>query len=185
VRAALGAVAAACLLSACGSSSPAGPGALDMPGLAVPTGPHVLRVILQGPCPAADGRSLLPLTFTRVTVTRGTGEWIAAASSPGAGDVELRFRQSDSIVRNGVMRISGTIKGTAIYNADVPPAPTSLTRASFGADGATVSGFAFEASSLAPTAGSTGVGTGPIAFSDADGHSCSGSGFVWSLTPQP
>jgi hypothetical protein len=153
--------------------------------VAVPTGPHVLRVILQSPCPAVEGRSLLPLTFTRVTVTRGDGEWLAAAAAPDAGDVELRFRQSDAVVNNGVMRISGTIRGTAMYNVDFPPSPSSPTRASFGTDGRTVvNGFAFEASALTPTAGANGIGSGTITFSDSDGRSCDGSAFMWSLVPQ-
>jgi hypothetical protein len=130
-------------------------------------------------------RIVIPLTFTRVTVTRGNGEWIAAATSPQSGDVELRLRQSDTSVVNGVMRIAGTVKGTAIYDADFPPAPASRTSASFGSDGhTTVSGFAFNASSLTPTAGANGIGSGTITFSDTEGRSCSGSAFVWSLGPQ-
>ena len=185
VRAAFGVLAAACLLSACGGSSPAGPGAPAVPSVVVPTGPQVLRAILQAPCPTVDGRSLLPLTFTKVTVRRGDGEWIASGTSPESGDVELRFRQSDTVVLNGVMRVSGTIKGTAMYNVDSPPAPTAPTRASFGTDGSTVvSGFVFAASSLTPTPGANGIGSGTVTFSDRDGRSCAGSAFVWSLVPQ-
>ena len=182
MRAALGVLAAACLAAACGGSSPAAP---EMPPVTVPTGPQILRVVLQAPCSTPDGRSLIPLTFTHVTVSRGNNEWIAAASSPDAGDVELRFHQTDVNALNGIMRVAGTVKGTAIYDADFPPAPASRTRANFGADGrTTLNGFAFNASSLTPTAGANGVGSGTITLSDTEGRSCAGSTFVWSLGPQ-
>ena len=171
------------MIAACGNS-PTSP-TTEMPTVAVATGPQALRVTYQGLCPTADGRPLVPFVLTRVTVTRGNGDWIARASSPESGDVELRFYPSGRSVLMGSMPVEGTIRGVAIHNADLQPAlPPANVRAAFGSDGRTVlNGFAFAPSGLTPIAGVSGVGSGTVTLSDNDGRSCGGSAFSWALGP--
>ena len=179
----VGVIPLACALWGCNGTSPIGP---DMPTVVVATGPQVLRLTYQGSCTSADGRSLVPLVYARVVVTRSGGEWIAAAAAPDAGDVELRFHTSGPVVISGSMPVAGSIRGTAIHNPDLVPAlPPSTTRVSFGADGRTgLTGFAFSPSSLTPATGVNGFGSGTVTVSDNEGRSCAGTTFSWGLGPQ-
>ena len=156
-----------------------------MPSVAVATGPQVLRVTYQGQCAAFESRTIVPIVYTRVVVTRAGAGWIAAASSPAAGDLELRFQSTAASSLAGSMPIQGTIKGVAIHAPDILPSlPAIDTRANFGSDNrTTVSGFAFTVSALSPTAGISGIGTGTVSISNSAGDSCSGSSFSWGLGP--
>jgi hypothetical protein len=180
----LGALVAVGLMTACNSST--SPTA-DLPTVAVATGQQVLRVTFQGLCPTTDGRPLIPFVLTRVTVTRGNGEWIATATSPESGDVELRFSPSGRPVLMGSMPVVGTIKGVAIHNSDLQPGlPAANVRAAFGSDGGTLlNGFAFTPSALTPVAGVSGIGSGTVTLSDNEGRSCGGSAFSWALGAPP
>jgi hypothetical protein len=174
------ALAAAAALSACGSS-PTAPG---VPPVAVATGPQVLRVISGSQC-VAGGRPVVVLIYARVTVARSGNEWIANASSPESGSVELRFRQSGPSLIAGSMPVQGTIKGVATHVPNlVPGPPMTDARADFGTDARTVlDGFAFAPSSLTPAAGVSGSGSGTFIATDSDGRSCAGASFMWSLAP--
>ena len=171
------------ILPGCGSSSPAAPdsGASTI----VATGPQVLRATIQTPC-AQSSRDFLAMIYSRVTVARSGNEWIATASSAAAGDVELRFHQSSSQVLANSFQVSGTIRGTGIHMPELIQAPAWDARANFGTDGRTMlTGVAFAAGFAgATTAGLDGQGSGSIVMSDTAGHSCSGSGFSWSVFPQ-
>jgi hypothetical protein len=156
-----------------------------MPVAAVALGPQVLRVSYLGQCPVFEGRSLLPIVYSHVTVVRTGAEWIATASAPQDGDVELRFHVSGAALVAGSMPVRGTVKGVAIHSPDlapIPGLPPSSGRASFGTDGrTTLEGFAFGPSALTPSAGTSGLGSGAITISDNDGHSCSAATFLWTL----
>ena len=174
-----GALAMTGALCACEGNSPTEP---DMP-VVVTTGPQVLRLTPQATCPSTDGRSIIPLVYVRVVVTRSANEWIAAAAGPEGGDIELRFHASGTVVVAGSMPVAGTIKGTAIHNAELLPAlPVSTARANFGTDGRTaLNGFAFSPSALTPATGVSGIGNGTVTLSDGDGRSCAGTAFSWGL----
>lgn len=177
-----GLLAVVAALSACGGSgSPITPA---MP-VVIATGPQVLRITYQGPCSADDGRPFLPLLYVRVVVTRIGSEWAAAAASPAAGDVELRFHLSGlGGAIPGSAPVEGAVRGTAIHAPELLPGlPPSTARASFGT-GAALSGFAYSPSALTPAAGVSGIGSGPISVSDNEGRSCSGTAFSWGLGPQ-
>ena len=153
----------------------------DTSGVPVPTGDQMLRVTLSTRCPA-DSQPLVPVVFTRITVTRTSTEWIATAASPAAGDVELRFRQSGAALGPGFLPIAGTIKGTAVHMADLLPGlPASDARFNFGAGGTAVNGVAFSPTALLPAAGVDGTGIGTITVTDGAGRSCTGSTFSWGL----
>ena len=178
-----GAVLCGVVLFGCGSSSPASPES----GVAtiVATGPQVLRATIQTPC-ADFTRNFLGMIYTRVTVARSGNEWVATASSAASGDVELRFHQSASQVLANSFPVSGTIRGTGIHMPELIPAPAWDGRANFGGDGrTTLTGVAFAAGFAgAQTGGLDGQGSGSIVVSDTAGHSCSGTGFSWSVFPQ-
>lgn len=183
VRRILGALAIVSAASACGGSSPTAPA---VPSVPVVTGPQVLRITYAGQC-AADQRPIFLLLFTRVTVIRSGDEWIASASSPESGSVELRFRQSRPSVVANSMAVEGTIKGVAdhVPGLGVGP-PMTGARVNFGTDGPSViDGFAFAPSSLTPVAGASGIGAGTITVTDHEGRTCAGSSFSWGLGPQP
>ena len=178
-----GALAMAWVLSACGGS-PSAPDPTNT--VEVATGPQVLRLTYQGTCSAFGAGGLIPFIYTRVTVTRTSSQWIAAASSPAAGDVELRFHATGASVITGSMPIQGTIRGTAIHSPDVLPSlPPSDTRATFSTDGgASLSGFAYATTSITPNGGVGGIGSGAVAISNGAGNSCAGSTFSWALGSQ-
>jgi hypothetical protein len=156
-----------------------------MPSVAVPTGAQVLRITYAGRCAAFESRAIVPIVYTRVVVTRAGAGWIAAAGSPAAGDLELRFQPTGASTIAGSMPIQGTIKGVAIHAPDILPSlPAIDTRANFGTDnGTTVSGFAFTVSAISPTGGVGGIGTGTISVSNSTGDTCAGSSFSWGLGP--
>lgn len=182
VRRLLGALAIVCAAAACGDESPTAPA---LPSVAVAAGPQVLRITYAGQC-VADERPIFLLLYTRVTVARSGDEWMASASSPESGSVELRFRQSRPIVVGSSMPIDGTIRGVAAHlpGLGVGP-PMTSAQVNFGSDGRSViDGFAFAPSSLTPVAGVSGIGIGPITVTDTDGRTCAGSNFSWGLGPQ-
>ena len=167
------------VLSTCGGRSPSSPSTT----IQISTGGQVLRVTYQSACSGDVFRTLNPLVYTRVMVTRGNGEWVATAETAAAGDVELRFHEISSAF--GFTRVEGTIKGTAIH---LPELTTGLpawdARVNFGNDGrTTLEGFAFTSAAIAPVAGLDGQGTGSITLSDTAGHACGGTAFSWSLFP--
>ena len=174
------AVAAA---GACGDRSPTAP---EVPSVVVATGPQVLRITYAGQCPGGE-RPLFLLLYTPVTVTRDGSEWIARASSPEAGSVELRFRQSRPMVIANSMAVHGTIKGVAAHVAGLAPGPPMANaRVDFGSDGASaIEGFAFAPSALTPVGGVSGIGSGAIRATDSDGRTCAGPTFSWGLGVQP
>lgn len=171
------------LLPGCGSSSPAAPD--SSAATIIMTGPQVLRAVMQQPC-AESRLNFLAMVYTRVTVGRSGNEWVATASNTASGDVELRFHQSSSQGPANLVQVSGTIRGTSIHMPELIQAPAWDARANFGTDGQTmVTGIGFAAGVAgAPTAGLDGLGSGSIVMSDSEGHSCTGSGFSWSLFPQ-
>jgi hypothetical protein len=152
----------------------------------IATGPQVLRVTGSFRC-TVDGTSLFPLVYTRVTVLQAGSEWRAVAATPAAGDVEIRFHQTSASVIAGSMPIEGTIRGQANHLPELfPVALPANSQMSFGNDGrTTITGFAFGASSLTPTAGLGGVGAGTVMLSDDTGRSCPGTTFSWSLATAP
>ena len=173
-----------CLIAGCGGSPTA---ATLTPGsLTVATGSQVLRVTYTGfTCGFNGGESIFPMVYTRVTVSQVGNEWRAVAASPAAGDVEIRFHQSGASLIAGSMPIEGTIQGQAIHVPDVIPSVPSTSRMSFGTDGrTTISGFAFGPSSLTPTAGLDGIGSGTVTLSDNTGRSCGGTSFSWGMAAQ-
>ena len=176
---------AAALSASCGGSPTA---ATLTPGsLTVATGSQVLRVTQTGfVCGFGGGETIFPMVYTRVTVSQAGNEWRAVAASPAAGDVEIRFHQSGASLIAGSMPIEGTIQGQAIHLPDVIPSlPPSTSRMAFGTDGrSTITGFAFGPSSLTPTGGLDGVGTGTVTLSDNTGRSCGGTTFSWALAAQ-
>jgi hypothetical protein len=173
-------IAALALLVGCGGKNPAGP---DGASPIVQLGAQVLRISPQFPC-AQLPRGLLGLVLTRVTVNQSGRGWVASASGGDAGDVRLQFQESGTAVLPGFFQVTGSLSGTAVHVPELlPSVPAWELRAAFGA-GATVSGVAFAANSLnSPVAGLDGIGTGPIALTDAVGNTCSGSGFSWSIGP--
>src|SRR3990170_8427768 len=172
----LGILAIAFVAGACRNSSPAAP---DLPSVVVATGPQVLRITYAGQC-VADAGPLFALIYTRVTVARSGNEWVATASSPASGSVELRFSQTRPVVMTSML-VEGTISGVALHIPDVLPGPP-MTNVSvnFGTDGRSViQGVAFAPSSLTPVAGVSGTGIGTITVNDGQGRSCAGSTFSW------
>jgi hypothetical protein len=176
------ALAFAGVLSACGGSSPTAPAA-GSTSTQMPSGPQVLRINFLSLCQAAPEPRLIPFVMTRVTVTRAGSEWIAATSSAGAGDVEVRLRESGGAA-SGFFQIAGTIRGTAVNMPDLTGSfPEWPRRVEFPADGSTaVSGVAFTLNSLTPGTGISGVGSGTVTLSDDTGASCRANAFSWSLT---
>lgn len=181
-RRALGIAATVFAAAGCGGGTPTAPA---LPSIAVASGPQVLRITYAGQC-AADGQPIFLLLYTRVTVSHSGDQWIASASSPQSGSVELRFRQSRPMVTSS-MPIEGTITGVAEHIAGLGAGPP-LTNASvnFGSIGSSIiQGVAFAPSALTPEAGVSGVGAGPLTVTDGDGRTCAGSAFSWGLGAQP
>lgn len=181
----LGTVVAAALLVACGSSGPTTPGGVTLTTLQIPTGPQVLRIVYQSAlCTAFDGDRLIPMIYTPVTVTRAGSEWTARASSAAGGDVELRIHEASAA--GSVVRVAGTIKGTAIHIPELAVGlPAWDSRLNFGSDGrTTLDGVIFPLLPSTTTGAFDGMGTGALTFSDSAGRSCSGtSSFSWMLFP--
>jgi hypothetical protein len=173
---ALSTLTAVALLDSCGGSTSTSPSTT----VQIATGAQVLRV---SACTFTPPVQVLPLLYTRVTVSRVGAEWVATAGT-GSGDVELRFHQVGAAIPGSIM-IAGTIRGTAI---NIPGLAGSLPawdgHMNFGGAGATINGVAFNASSLFPTAGLDGTGTGSLTLSDSAGRSCTATGFSWSMFQQ-
>lgn len=181
----LGVAIVLCLAAGCGGSSTTP--SLTPGSVTIATGPQVLRVTNTGFTCTINGASVFPMVYTRVTVSQVGSEWRAIAATPAAGDVEIRFHQTGASVIAGSMPIEGTIRGQAIHLpeliASVPPWNSQIA---FGSDGrTTITGFAFGPSSLTPTAGLDGVGTGTVTLSDNTGRSCPSTTFSWSIAPAP
>jgi len=124
---------------------------------------------------------MLPLVLTRVTVSASGSGWRASSVSSDAGDVALLLQQSRPAVVPGSISLAGSIAGSAIHLPELLTVPPWQLRATFGA-GATLSGVAFAAGSLnSSAAGMDGVGSGPLVLTDAEGNTCSGSSFSWSV----
>lgn len=174
-------LACSAILSTCGGGgSPTQP---DIPTVPIPTGAQVVRFFFADRCPALEDVRLLPILYTRVTITRSGTEWIGRAASPEGGDVELRFHLSGRTGLATSVPIEGTIKGIAIDDAGLITAIEPLnTRGNFGSDGrTTISGFAFAASALVPVAGVSGIGAGTMTVGDKAGHSCAQTRFSWGF----
>lgn len=177
----LSTAALAGLLSGCGGGTSIAPDASASALVAL--GPQVLRVTA---CAFPPPAPVLPLLYSRVTVSRGVGaEWIATAGT-ASGDVELRFHQVGAAL-NGSMMIAGTIKGSAInVSALAGSLPAWDGGMNFGSNAATtINGVAFSASALFPTAGLDGTGAGALTITDNAGRTCSATGFSWALFAQP
>ena len=126
------------------------------------------------------------MVYSAVTLSRVGSEWVANASSPAAGDIELRVHQSSSTTVGNSFQVAGTIKGTAVHMPELFASPPWEARANFGTDArTTLSGIAFGAGFIgAQTGGLDGLGSGSVVLSDTAGHSCSGTSFSWSLYPR-
>jgi hypothetical protein len=178
------------LLFGCSSGSPTAPDGVPSTALQITTGPQVLRVLAQSrtepPCRLPNTS---PMVYTAVTVTRAGLDWMAKATSPAAGDVELRIRMVAS--NPAATLVAGTIKGTAVHMPAVAEAGGLVgmvgeTRMNFGNDGrTTLDGVIFPLTPGTSTGAFDGTGTGSISISDGSGGSCSQTGFSWMLFPQP
>jgi hypothetical protein len=170
------------LTAACGSSKVTAPDTTAVGIVAL--GAQVLRITIQSPC-TQFARGVFPIVYTRVTVARGSSEWVATAAGAAAGDVQVRFRQSGTAVIAGSMPVAGSITGTAIHMPELTPLPPWDLRATFSGTGS-LTGVAFAAGALnAGTAGLDGVGSGPWTATDGAGNTCTGTAFSWSIFPPP
>lgn len=178
----LGLVGVLCLPAACGGSSTAP----TLGSVAVATGPQVLRLTYTSLTCRTDDVSIVPMVYTKVTVSKAGNEWTVLSATPEAGNLEMRFHQSGTSVIAGSLPIEGTIRGQAIHLPELLPSiPPPIPRMAFGSDGrTTISGFAFGPSSLTPGAGVGGIGTGTVTLSDDTGRSCGGTSFSWGMAPQ-
>ena len=176
----LGGFACAAAFIGCGGGSPVAP---EPATSIVALGPQVLRITVRPPCALPLG--VLPMLYTRVTVTPSGSGWLASASSAAAGDVRLRFHASGDGNLPGTLRVGGTISGTVVHMPELLTVPSGGIRATFGDDGAVLDGFAFAAGTLNPaTAFLDGVGTGPLTVTPtATGESCTVNSFSWSIFP--
>lgn len=169
------------MLAACGSAPLTAPD--DSASGIVVAGAQVLRITLQAPCPQFP-RGVLPLVHTRVTVTRGSSEWVALAGG-AAGDLQVRFHQAGRGAVAGTFPVGGTMTGTAIHMPELIPVPAWDVRATFGAP-ASLTGVAFVAGALgAGASGLDGTGSGSLTLTDAAGNTCTGNAFSWSIFPPP
>lgn len=164
-------------LVACGDSSTS-PG--ETTSLLLPEGPYVLRLIASvGGCVAApDSQPGAPMTSVSgpVTLSRGGSEWVARASGD-AGDVEMRFRETQRV--SGGARIEGTFRGTLANLSAVTGIPGD-TRVVLGSDAAAaLNGTAL----VGPfnTSLINGAVSGSIRFSDGSGRICTSQSASWSL----
>ena len=164
----LGCFAYAALVG-CGGGSPVAP---EPATSIVALGPQVLRLTLRSPCGLPLG--VLPMLYTRVTVTPSGSGWLASASSAAAGDVQVRFQGSGGDHLPGTLRVVGTIIGTVVHMPELLTVPSGGIRATFGDDGAVLDGFAFAAGTLNPTtAFLDGEGTGSLTVTPiTTGESC-------------
>lgn len=171
----------------CAGSSPTAPSAAGTNAAAtniVATGPQVLRIVNRSPCTQL-GQGVLPLVYTRVSVTMSSNEWVATASSPAAGDIQIHFHQSGQIVIPGSMPIAGTMAGTAVHMPELFSGPAWNIRAIFGGS-ASLTGTAFVAGVFGSTSvGIDGGGAGSLTLTNATGDTCTGSTFSWSIFPLP
>ena len=177
-------LALAGVLAACGGASPTAPGS-QSPAVLIATGPQVLSISFQTTsCPAFLDARILPFLYSRVTVTKSGSEWIATASSPASGDVELRLRESDGAF-GGFVPLAGTIKGAAIHLPELMPSlPLSEARVSFGSDGrAALRAVTYTATPGTPVPAISGRGEGAVVLSDGAGRTCNGTSFSWGLAP--
>ena len=167
------------LLCGCGSS-PTSPAA--SPTGIVATGPQVLRILGQAPCTEL-GQGVLPIVYTRVTVTMSANEWVATAASTTAGDIQVHFRQSGPSVVTGALPVAGTVIGTAVHMPELFSGPAWDLRATFDRS-ASLSGTAFVAGTFgSSTGGIDGVGNGSLTLTDATGKTCAGTTFSWAIAP--
>jgi len=165
-----------------GCSSPAGP--TGTAANIVATGPQVLRITLQAACTQL-GQGVLPMVYTRVTVTTASTEWVASATSAIAGDVQIRFHQLGASVVAGAVPIAGSMTGTAVHLPELFAGPAWDVRAKVNSS-ALVTGNAFAAGTFGSTTnGVDGVGDGALTLTDGAGNTCAGSTFSWSLFPLP
>lgn len=174
------AVSIAVLVAGCGGSSPAAP---DSSSSIVALGSQVLRIALATTCGAPQG--VLPMIYTRVTVSRSGSGWVATAGSAAAGDVQVRFQQSGAALVAGSMPVAGSVTATAVHMPELLTLPAYDLRANFGSDGRTlIQGVAFAAGSLnASAAGLDGTGIGSFTVTNGTGQSCTATSFSWSIFP--
>jgi len=171
---------ACCALGSCGGSTPSAPDATAV--AIVVTGAEVLRITFQSSCPGL-GQGVLPLVYTRVNVALTSSDWVASASSPAGGDVELHIRQSGPAAP-GIVPVTGTISGTAIHMPDLfPQASWNLSVSFSGQTLLTGTAFAAGAVPNTTTGGMDGLGNGTVTLTAASGASCSGAVFSWSIYP--
>jgi hypothetical protein len=176
----LGSFVCAAAFIGCGGGSPVAP---EPATSLVALGPQVLRITVRPPCALPLG--VLPMIYTRVTVTRSGSGWLASASSAAAGDVRVRFEASAGDNPPGMLRVAGTIIGTVVHMPELLTIPSGGIRATFGDDGAVLDGFALAAGTFNPTtAFLDGVGSGSLTVTPtATGESCSANSFSWSIFP--
>ncbi|HEX6974434.1 MAG TPA: hypothetical protein VF147_08535 [Vicinamibacterales bacterium] len=172
-------VVAAVTIAGCGGRSPVAP---ESPSSIVVLGPQVLRITPMASC--ALPRGVLPMLYTRVTVSRSGDGWVAVAAKDSGGDVQVRFRSTGGINIQGTMRVVGTITGTVVHMPDLLSVPTGDVRAEF-TQTAALEGVAFTAGALnASTAGLDGLGTGAFSvIAPGTDASCSATSFSWSIFP--
>lgn len=168
------------MTAACGKSTPTGP---EPAPTVLTLGP---QFILISQDPSTPGCGSTNVT-TALTLTWSGAEWIAAASGPEAGTVELHFRESGSAAGNGPIPVTGTIKGTAThlpqFLGGVPPYVAQLD---FGSDGrTTVSGTIIPPGTTTPYpfAIVEAHGTGSATATDGAGTVCAGTSFGFTLAP--
>ena len=173
-------LAAAILLSSCGSSSPAAPS-----GVTPQTSVQVLRIgLAAATCPRPDVTiGLLGLLYTRVQVRQSSSEW-TATSVEGEGDVEIRLTTAGASAP-GFTHMTGTITGTARHvPALLPNLPAWESLMNFGSDRRTVlDAFSFAIPGSTPTTGVDGQGTGTVTIANSAGPQCSGTQFSFTIAP--
>jgi hypothetical protein len=172
----LAVLAGSMVLAACSESGPTAPG---VPSVADQIAPGVYVLRITSACSAPGDPRIFAFVHSRVNLSRSGSDWIATASSPTAGDVELRLRDTAGVPGMS-LQLSGSIRGTAIHMPELATVPLPDVRVNFGSDGRTgLSGVAFGVTSLTPVAGMDGIGAGSITVSDGAGQSCTTSGFAW------
>jgi hypothetical protein len=172
----LAALAVASVVAACSDSGPTAPGGGSVSDQIAP-GAYVLRI--TSACSAPGDPRIFAFVHARVNLSRTGSDWIATASSPAGGDVELRLRDSAGVPGMS-LQVSGSIRGTAIHMPELATVPLPDARVNFGSDGRTgLSGVAFGVTSITPVGGMDGIGAGSITVSDGAGQSCTTSGFSW------
>jgi hypothetical protein len=165
-------------VGACGSTPNAPSGNGDA---IVPLGEQVLRILSRCTAPA---NNVVPLVYTRVTVTRTSSEWLAASGGAG-GDVQVRLHETGGVTLPGSLPVAGTMTGTAVHLPELFTQPGPQVRITFDG-GTSLNGVAFAAGTFgAATGGVDGQGIGSLSAIADDGNTCQATSFSWSIFPAP